>query len=588
MGRHSTSFLDLPPTIRQRIYEHANLLTGENILLGPKWGRDPDYSQFWIEPEQFDLAHSLLRTCKAIYTEVQSFLYAKNGIVVLHDNVEDGLSTVRRMTQEQCHNLRDLYVHLHVKGSDPHETLSSQRIAAWRETARHVLSRVSPGTLSLHLICDTGYSEETHAVLEPLLAFAGTLKACELRLGSKRDSYLVNFAHETVARIEARNYALSLRNKPFRFLDLPAELRLHVLRYTDLVTPYNEVEWNPQQGFRVLDPTLHAHHVKPHADLCRDIENRLYKGVENPFGGTLYRSCRFFRCKPDSAWETGDFCGRSRSAYSPACQCWILPGPLMVVCRTMYAHAIEILYSCNRIVLTPPYSPNRFSVIPSGNNYEIRLSPDRSPPRLDAARFITRHMWPRQALQHLRCLEIVLPKLDPLFCPDPSSPLYLDWRFAIDHLKAHANLSVLTIIVHFSLDNRDRPPWFGYSERTRKWGRGREGMMRPHMRLLTPLQAMRQTERLFIHLEWLWRWKPYKHKFWIDWYGSCLEGRENEFFTDIETWLEHIVMGDEYDSLAVGKAEERPSEWLKKELRLRILREVPQSPFYNPFPWHKH
>lgn len=102
-------------------------------------------------------------------------LCAKNTIVVSHENVNYGLEFLRNMSHEQCRSLRDLFVQLRVEGilyDDVFDTshlsplpLNTDRIAAWQATAHHILSHVQPGALKLHLICDTGDSAETHAVL---------------------------------------------------------------------------------------------------------------------------------------------------------------------------------------------------------------------------------------------------------------------------------------------------------------------------------------------------------------------------------------------------------------------------------------
>ncbi|KAI8944515.1 hypothetical protein F4801DRAFT_585343 [Xylaria longipes] len=567
MERKPISFLDFPPKVRLRVYQYAGIISGEVLLLGPRSERS-DWSQAWME-EQFGLVASLLRTCKAIHAEVQSFLYANNGIAVLNEHVESGLNIVSRMTPDQCRSLRDLYVQLHVEGS--YDSLTPGHIAAWQTTARHILSHVHPRSLTLHLMCDTGDSLETHAVLEPLLELPGTLKACELRLASRRDHRLISFAKEAAARVEARDDTTTY-SKSFRFLDLPTELRIEILRYTDLVTPYNQVEWNSEQGFHVLDPAYDCYVGdslgEPFHDnaFIQDSESYLEGDIQNPVNGKLHRACRFFRCKTKSPFEAGDFCGRRRSAYSPVCRCWIPPAPLMLVCRTMYEDAIRTLYSYNRIIITPP-----------GGRFDLCLGPNYLPSRLEAARFITRHMYPH-VLQHLRHLEIVFPELDPSFCPETSSPFYLDWRFAIDHLKWHGNLHGLTFTIHISSDSASRDPWLRYVNKRFKQGETTETecMLRPYTQLITPLQNLREMQGLFIHLQWLWYWKSYENLFWIDWdVEGRLRQRPRKVHRAFEDLLEWFVMGKDYDSFAIGKAEEQPSEWLKRELRLRYIRTDP-------------
>ncbi|KAI0486657.1 hypothetical protein F4859DRAFT_526887 [Xylaria cf. heliscus] len=45
--------------------------------------------------------------------------------------------------------------------------------------------------------------------------------------------------------------ATMLCTDPFRFCDLPTEVRLNILEYTDLLTPTREVRWDPITGYKV-------------------------------------------------------------------------------------------------------------------------------------------------------------------------------------------------------------------------------------------------------------------------------------------------------------------------------------------------
>lgn len=59
--------------------------------------------------------------------------------------------------------------------------------------------------------------------------------------------------------------------------------------------------------------------------------------------------------------------------------------------------------------------------------------------------------------------------------------------------------------------------------------------------------------------------------------GRCLEetrpcGFCKSCLVDkIETWLEQTVMGDKYDSHAIGKSDETPSNWLIKEWKTFVF-----------------
>ncbi|KAI1274850.1 hypothetical protein F5Y07DRAFT_409607 [Xylaria sp. FL0933] len=467
--------------------------------------------------------------------------------------VDEGLDAITRLTPDQCRSLRDLYVQLHIsacytfmagKSGIP---ITSERILKWQTAIRHVLSHANPKELSLYLICDTGASTETDAVLEPLLASPGLLKNFSLRLCTERVHDAITVARKAAARIEGRVET----TKPFRFLDLPTELRMQVLEYTDLVTPYNQIQWDSQQGFCVLDPR--------------------FNWSDDPLKreGKVQRTCHFFLHSCKSGWAPGRqdiFCDVESSAYSPQCQCstspsfWTTPGALMLVCRAMYEDAIRTLYHYNRIVIKPP-------------GYSLRkpMSLDNAPTTPDAAQFILMHKQPH-VLRYLRNIEIFFPERDPSFFPQLSSPFYTDWEFAINRLREHGNPRALSFTIHFNLSNSskegEKDSWLTLDTQT-EFDESPKHMRLPEIRLLTALRKLPEMRGLFIHLDWLRYWTLYHKRFFIDWdVEEKLREHPRTDHQNVESWLERIVMGQDYDSSAIGKSKEQPNEWFKGQIRL--------------------
>ncbi|KAI0010803.1 hypothetical protein F4779DRAFT_576168 [Xylariaceae sp. FL0662B] len=533
---HECNFLDLPLWIRQRIYKAAGLVVGTNLRLAPT----TNARFFDLQPsrESFHFTYSILQTCKSINTEVITLICSQNTLVVVHEHVHYGLEFLRRLNPQQCSALTDLFIQLHLEApvlnddynesqlssppGHPHQTL----IAFWQVVARHILSCTTPQTLNLRLFCDTGVSDTTFAILQPLRDFPGVLRDCEIQLyHQKGNTQARAIAWETSAR--ARGLNPDLRSRPFRFFDLPAEIRRRILEYSDLVTPYKEVYWSANRGFRIATALTR----------CRgdDCDAHLHQG------------CRFLSCAPSDSFMTGYICSQRRSGYSSRCHCWGAPRALLLASRSLYLDALQVLYSSNRVI-----------VVPSAGLRSC-LTFDNTAMRLDASRFITRHMWP-QVLHNLRTIEFVFPAIESAFDPVSGEPYYLDLCFAIDHLRAHADIPKLTIVVNIT---SAASMVDGDQERVHRQlielGGNEALVLRAHAQLLDHLTTLRCMRRFFVHLEWAWHWS-FEHP-------RVGFHRSDSLVTQVnrmESWLEKMVMGDDYDGESAGKINEQPSIWLYK------------------------
>ncbi|KAI8957554.1 hypothetical protein F5Y11DRAFT_360735 [Daldinia sp. FL1419] len=468
--RYTKTFLHLPPSVRRQVYEEAGLIVGGNINRTK-------------QDEAYRLIYNILQTCRAIHDEVQRIIYAENRFVVNREGtLEDGFYHLGRLSPQACSALRNLYVHLHVEGQPrvycpPTATLRPSWIKAWQTT------------LNLYLICDTGNDKKTRAVLRPLHDNPGILADCHIRLDEERYSLLCAVAQDVALR--AKGIDPGLRKKPFRFMDLPQELCLRILKYTDLVAPRNEIEWTPELGFHTTSSYIWKSCCNEESD---DYIDKLFDHENH-----------FLDCEPEHVDTTGSFCSACHSSYSSSCQCWIPPDSLMRVSRRMYAYAIDILYSCNRVILF-------------------------SDPYAHASNLVQKDVIRRpEVLSHLRSVELVFPGFSPDLFLRPEDPTYADWKFAVDHLRAYANLNAMTLVESsLVLDNREP-----FSRFLSVCGSA----------FLAPLTTLRDggLNRLFVFLEWDWHYK---------------------YLDELEVRLEKEVMGSDYDSCVVGKMEEYPSQWM--------------------------
>lgn len=533
------SFLDLPSEIRHRIYKAAGLVVGMNLRLTPRRDdtinlrltpRRDDTGYFGFQPsaESLCITSNLLQTCKAIIPEVASLVYSQNTLVVVHEHVRFGLEFLRCLSPQQCSALTNLVVQLHLEapvlGDDftelePTPPLDSALVASWQAAARHILSHTRPQTLNLRLFCDTGVGDTTAAVLQPLRDFPGVLKDCELQLHHEKNNNQARaLAFDAATR--AKGFDPDLRAQPFRFFDLPAEIRRRILEYSDLVTPFKEVYWSASRGFRIATALIRCGR-----DEC-DTQ--------------LHRGCHFLFCEPLNSLGAGYVCCRRRSAYSSRCQCWVAPRGPFSASRSLYEESLQVLYSCNRIIVVP------------SKGLRSCLLPDGVRKRLDASKFITRHMWP-DVLHNLRTIEFVLPAFDAAYAPVSDELYYSDFRFAIDHLKAYADEPKLSIVI--SITSPTSIKYGGADDMWifRRFTGGDSVALRSYAQLLSCLKALQGMRCFFVHLEWARHWTAERAPD----FNHLMYSKVNK----MESWLEKMVMGQDYDSEAAGKSEP-PSIWL--------------------------
>jgi hypothetical protein len=225
-------------------------------------------------------------------------------------------------------------------------------------------------------------------------------------------------------------------------VNLPVELRIRILEYTDLVTPWKEVTWSRQgYGYQVVralcasssQPCPPQNHkgcrlssCDPHLDIYRDFV---------PF----YRCC---------------FCRRRHGAFSFTCNCWAPPTGLFLISRALYRDAQFVFFSYNRFIVhdfhawhpwnllavqREPSTPDTASTSTSSRKYYPF-------DRLAASEFL-RDIVPVHCLAYLRFLELVFPPYVPHGWPDRQHPAVLDWVDTVDWVRGRINAPALTLAV---------------------------------------------------------------------------------------------------------------------------------------------
>lgn len=219
--------------------------------------------------------------------------------------------------------------------------------------------------------------------------------------------------------MQAKGYAPA--ESLFWLLDLPPEIRLKVLEFTDLVTPLREVEWSSGKKFA----------LRFSLQICRQIEC-IWSGPCYP---PRYPACQFIKCWHLDRQNAGCFCHRHHAAFSSTCKCWAPPTSLFLVCKDLQHEAQTVFYSQNRFVIVAPLE-------------ECYRPVASTPQRLDISIFL-RDVVPPQALSLLKFLDIVFPPFYDDYIGE-HEPAYQDWLQTINHLADLARLPVFTLRVHMA------------------------------------------------------------------------------------------------------------------------------------------
>lgn len=541
---HTPRFIDLPLSIRQRIYEH--LIPRDEVQFPTRSLARPHY----FEITECDRnCRNLLLACRLVYNELAPIVYSTKHFIDQYRNSH--LQGLQRLTPTAIQSLVKLTIFFNVSSCEPgwpcckerpnhshpgcahhDEPLSARSphyqevILEWHRTVDHLAPYIQPSRLHLYFICDVADTSAAVAVVTPLMNRGLPLLAeCNIRLSRDIDPSIQNLAHRAAEQSTGHSINVATEpHTPFPFLYLPAELRLQVLQHTDLVTPYRQVDWNPRDGY-------YLHYGVRGCDWNCDPDD--------------HHGCQFRQC-----WKNldghGCFCSRYHSTFSKYCRCWRPPSPLFLVSKALRDDAQEVFFTQNRFIIAP--------VDGYGEPAKTVLE------RFEASIFL-QDIIPAHFLTRLRFLEFVFPPLDEEYLSPRCSALH-DWDSTIDNIMKKLDLPNLTLRIYFA-DFYDA----SYASPFRKKITRKEGMTKvagAYMRIVRPLERLKAhgLSQLFVHAAWPWSWTREGRNTRI-WKRHIVENDVSV----IERRLERRVMGEEYDSVQLGKKELEKSQWLKAHER---------------------
>ena len=392
----------------------------------------------------------------------------------------------------------------------------SREMKEWKLLCRHLALYITPHQLKLWVEVDA-MNLDIETAKDFMLAMMQLPVLRESGIYFRHQPYLDEFqelARNTALKLTGRSF--DALNSPFRFLDLPREIQLHILRYTDLVIN-KDIAWCPDsdyEGPRVFDVSS----LVWEDDWNTDTEAYRYES-----------KC----CEKCSDIKGNCFCRSLDGAYSTSCTCWWMPMPIFLVSRQMREDATTIFFSLNNFLILPPlesFSPGSRHTQP-----------------LEILRFFSR--FAARGRKHLRSVTWMLPELDDMWGPTERG----EWEQVVDICAEQLSIECLVFTIDMSyqaLRCHSFGPYYAChsywpisSVDDYEWQVG-AFMMRSMARL-------EGWKNVYVHLSWPW-YDPsnnnYSHH-----YSSSDEARK--FRKQQEALLERQVMGP--DNAADGKYDRR-------------------------------
>lgn len=483
--------LRLTPALRRQIYSHVHDALGSEACNLHLHGGNGE-AALGIP--------ALLLSCRRIYDEVSEVLYSTNffdikcegaGSLERIRNLSDtSLSLLTELkvvlNEESCHHAScreccDVYYHpslnlegcflprvghktLHDQALRPSDDSANDLLADWRLASAYIWRRVQPTKLNLSFVCDFDPRDPrtisaASLAMVPLMNLS-PLRGCHIRLCRRPHHELQEIARTSVFRAcslaipEEITSAIKDATTGSMLMSLPRELRFRILEYTDLITPWQEIEWR-QKHKKYLYGSM----------FCGD--DQLGCGT----GG--HHACQFRTCWTDFRErypeymdprpKVGCFCRLRHAAFSFNCRCWSPPTYLFLVSRAFCKDAQVIFFSGNRF-LVHDYS-------------------DDTPRHTDGTRDLSSHRFavveflrdvvPVDSIHQIRSLDVIMDT----FSRDgwQGSRGLIEWKDTVQYMKEKMNIEGLTLSLHLS-DSRGRA------------AKIREVMTKPQVReLLQPL-----------------------------------------------------------------------------------------------------
>lgn len=402
------------------------------------------------------------------------------------------------------------------------------KLLEWEQLCVGMAKYLTPYRLSLHISAQVSNIDVAREIVAPLVR-VGKLKQCSLELSLPSRTFpwqalpgpfirpmsspkwnLLQLAQQTVLAATTKRRDDPLR--PFPLLDLPLEIQMHILGFTDLVTSY-DLAWNSgkydEGGARFFE----LRKLEDFVVLCYPY-----------YGFQCCGNCTQ-NCIPTKTYGRGHecCCWVNGNAASSSCTCWRMP-PLFCVSQDIQQKSMSIFYSRNHFVVLP--------------SHDCQPRPDEMLHFLTSIPHLGRYL--------LRSITWICPKnpyqmrgFGPL---ESDSDLYADWTEFVDICGRDLNLSKLSLIIDMTLhvnmyEDSGIDEFDGIEEVFES------AEYSQISKLVAALTNYKGWGKFAIHLGF----PTFDYE----------DESGNEAYEDIEKYFERLVMGEGYDSWKNGKYDRR-------------------------------
>lgn len=414
----------------------------------------------------------------------------------------------------------------------------------WQRAARHIAVHIMPRRLDLYLVCDVEGLDLGHLAVQALRNFP-VLKDCSIRLSKMPHPAIRALAVEEATRARGLQWPPEPTRAPFRLTDLPRELRLHILEYTDLVTPTGEVEWNPKDKFYIR----YVERSCP-PGYAEDWEEGSWAGPSCP--PSRHHACKFRNCWEKEPQGDGCFCHRYHAGFSSNCRCWLPPKPLFLASRALRQDAESIFFAKNHFIIA--------------SAADCSEPANQSPETLEALNFF-KNVLPSTARRYLRSLEIVFPPFHDDYLM-PSEPAYRQLLQVIEQMT-QLTLPTLNLSIVMA-DGKEN----GRVGRVQFRGTMTKAQARKvfsmYQRTIEPLSKLRELglRALFLDLASPYTWDADRLALFDRDPWALLKSceRTHDQIKIFTRRAEKAVMGDGYDSELLQVKAHGQSLWLQQKI----------------------